>query len=166
MARFNTPSGIAVDSAKGNVFVADMFNHTIRKMTPSGVVTTFAGFAGFTGSTDGTGFVARFNFPNGLAIDGSGNLYVADQQNSAIRKITPGAVVTMLAGLPGSCGSADGTNAVARFCNPAGVAVGAGGTLYVSDSVGQYDSSGFIRRCCDDDRLDIQRPLAAPMNRE
>ena len=79
LARFNTPSGIAVDSA-GNVFVADMFNHTIRKITPSGAVTTFAGFAGFTGSTDGTGFNARFNFPNGLGIDGSGNLYVADQQ--------------------------------------------------------------------------------------
>src|SRR5437867_67532 len=107
-ARFNFPGCAAVDGS-GNVYVADAANQTIRKITPSGVVTTLAGLAGSSGSADGTGSAARFNLPFGVAVDGSGSVYVADTYNHTIRQITPGGVVTTLAGLAGSSGSADGT---------------------------------------------------------
>ncbi len=83
-ARLNHPIGVAVDTA-GCVFVADAFNHTIRKVTPAGVVTTPAGLAGSSGSADGTGSAARFNNPSGVAVDTAGNLYVADSGNNTIR---------------------------------------------------------------------------------
>ena len=83
-ARFFHPKGVAVD-AVGNVYVTDSTNHTIRKVTPAGVVTTLAGSAGRTGGADGTGSIARFHFPSGVAVDGAGNLYVADNSNNTIR---------------------------------------------------------------------------------
>ncbi|WP_426672077.1 putative Ig domain-containing protein [Mucilaginibacter sp. McL0603] len=93
-ARFNDPFGTVTD-ASGNVYVADFGNNAIRKITPAGVVTTFAGsLSGTAGTTDGTGTAALFNEPDGLAIDGSGNIYVADYGSNRIRKITPAAVVT------------------------------------------------------------------------
>ena len=138
-ARFTGPSAVAVDSV-GNLYVVDSYNNTIRKVTPVGtnwVVTTLAGKAGVTGSADGTNSTARFNFPNGVAVDSAGNLYVADYYNDTIRKLTPVGtnwVVTTLAGLAGVAGAADGTNSTARFNNPYGVAVDTNGNLYVSDS--------------------------------
>ncbi len=132
-ARFYKPYGVAVDSS-GNIFVADTNNHTIRKVTPAGVVTTLAGLAGSDGSTDGTSSAARFTNPNGVAVDGNGNVYVADTANYTIRKITPTGVVTTLAGLAGDAGSADGTGSTARFTNPTGIAVDSGGNVYVADS--------------------------------
>ena len=76
-ARFNQPSGVATDSA-GNVYVADFFNHTMRKITPDGVVTTLAGLAGSAGNEDGTGSAARLNLPQGIAADSAGNIYAAE----------------------------------------------------------------------------------------
>jgi len=104
-ARFWYPQGVAVDGA-GNVYVADLKNHTIRKMSAAGVVTTLAGSAGVSGSADGTGSAARFNSPAGVAVDGAGNVYVADGSNHTIRKVTAAGVVTTLAGSAGSSGSA------------------------------------------------------------
>jgi len=131
-ARFSFPAGIAVDAA-GTVYLADESNHSIRKISPAGAVTTFAGSSGTPGSADGTGTAAQFSFPNGVAIDGAGTLYVADQGNHTIRKVTADGVVTTLAGSPGALGSADGVGSAARFRFPAGVVVDSAGTLYVAD---------------------------------
>src|SRR5207245_1130651 len=133
-ARFYQPAGTAVDTT-GNVYVADSGNYTIRKITPSGVVSTLAGVAGSSGSADGTGSAARFYNPRGVAVDSAGNVYVADTQNYTIRKITPAAVVSTLAGLAGSSGSVDGTGSAARFYNPIGVAVDSAGNVYVADAL-------------------------------
>ena len=135
-ARFQYPNGVAVDSS-GNVYVADTLNHSIRKITAGGVVTTLAGAAFFYGNADGAGSVARFSYPNGVAVDSSGNVYVADTLNHTIRKITAGGVVTTLAGTAVSIGSADGTGHAARFSSPNGVAVDSSGNIYVADT---YDS--------------------------
>jgi sugar lactone lactonase YvrE len=132
-AQFNFPLGVAVDT-NGNVYVAEGSNEDIRKITPAGLVTTFAGLAGSYGTADGTGSAARFNWPSSLAMDANGNLFVADNENSTIRKITPAGVVTTIAGFPGSGGAADGTGNVARFYNPNGLAVDAAGNIYVADT--------------------------------
>ena len=139
-ARFNYPSGLAVDSV-GNVFVADTSSHTIRKLTPVGdnwVVSTVAGLAGTPDSADGTNSDARFNRPMAVALDNAGNLYVADRYNHTIRRIAPvGAdwVVTTVAGLAGARDHDDGTNNAARFYSPGGIAVDGAGNLYVADTL-------------------------------
>jgi len=132
-ASFSYPVGIAVD-ARGNLYVADTDNSTIRKITSAGVVSTLAGTAGTVGSADGTGLAASFEYPEGIAVDASGNLYVADSGNSTIRKITPANVVSTLAGTAGTVGSADGTGSAASFDYPEGIAVDASGNLYVADT--------------------------------
>ena len=129
-ASFNAPSGIAID-ATGNLYVADRANNKIRKITSAGVVSTFAG-SGTAGAADGTGTAASFNSPQGVAVDASGNVYVADDGNHKIRKITPAGVVSTLAG-SGTAGSADGTSSAASFKNPIGIAVDAVGNVYVAD---------------------------------
>ncbi|MFH6999695.1 hypothetical protein ACHRVZ_17360, partial [Flavobacterium sp. FlaQc-57] len=127
-AKFSNPQGITVD-ASGNVYVADISNHKIRKITPAGEVTTLAGST--SGFADGTGPAAQFSGPTGVAVDASGNVYVADKSNKKIRKITPAGVVTTLAG--STQGFADGTGSAAKFYYPTGVAVDASGTVYVAD---------------------------------
>jgi streptogramin lyase len=130
-AKFAGPSGVAVD-ASGTVYVADSGNDRIRKVTPSGKVTTLAG-RGERGFADGKGASARFRYPGGVAVDASGTVYVADSGNNRIRKVTPSGQVTTLAGR-GEWGFADGKGASARFWSPRGVAVDASGTVYVADS--------------------------------
>jgi sugar lactone lactonase YvrE len=130
-ASFNNPTGVAIDTS-GNVYVADCYNHLIRKITSGGEVTTLAG-SGTWGYSDGIGTAASFHNPYGVAVDASGNIYVADWGNHSIRKITSGGVVTTLAG-SGSAGSADGTGTAASFYWPAGVAVDTSGNVYVADS--------------------------------
>jgi len=132
-ALFYQPQGLAVDGA-GNVYVADTGNHTIRKVSPAGHVTTLAGSPLNYGSTNATGGNARFRAPAGLALDSATNLYVADSLNHTLRQVTPAGAVTTLAGIPGSFGSADGTGAAARFWLPQGVAVDNAGRVYVADS--------------------------------
>ncbi len=133
LAHFNYPQGIAV-GALGDVFVADTSNHTIRKISPAGVVTTLAGSAGNAGSADGPGGVARFNRPHGLAVDADGNVLVADTSNHTLRRIAPDGFVTTVAGLAGNPGSADGNGRDARFNLPTDVALDRRGRLYVADS--------------------------------
>src|SRR4029434_7632441 len=105
------------------VYVAEQNNHTILKIAPGGIVTTLAGLAGNSGSGNGTGSVARFNRPQGVAVDTTGTVYVADTGNNTIRQITPGGVVTTLAGLAPQFGSNDGTGSAARFGGPQAITV-------------------------------------------
>ena len=129
-ASFNMPTGIAVDSS-GNVYVTDGTTLSIRKITPAGVVTTFAG-SGTSGVADGTGTAASFNLPMSIAVDSSGNLYVPDMINSLMRKITPAGVVTTLAA-SGTAGSTNGIGTAASFASPYGIAADSSGNLYVTD---------------------------------
>jgi hypothetical protein len=133
VARFSSPSDVAVDGA-GNVFVADTGNHTVRKITPAGVVATLAGEVGVSGNSDTSG-AARFNHPTGIAVDGSGVVYVADTDNNSIRRVTTTGAVFTLAGHAGAGGSADGTGTAATFDHPSGIAIDTGGNLYVADSL-------------------------------
>jgi sugar lactone lactonase YvrE len=130
-ARFNGPTGIAFGS-NGDLYVADTGNYTVRKITVNGVVTTLAGRPGVQGAADGVGANALFTQPRGVAVDGSGNIYVTD--GSAVRKITPAGVVTTVAGAQGDYGNSDGVGAAARFRTPDGIVLDKAGNAYVADS--------------------------------
>jgi sugar lactone lactonase YvrE len=129
-ASFHYPYGIAAD-ASGNLYVGDSFNNKIRKITPAGAVTNFAG-SGTAGATNGSSLTAKFDGPQGTAVDAAGNVYVADGNNHLIRKITPTGVVTTVAG-SGVAGSADGVGTAASFSYPSAVALDAAGNIYVAD---------------------------------
>ena len=131
-ARFSAPVGLTRDGS-GNYYVADQTNHTIRKISASGVVTTLAGTAGQSGSVDGTDVAARFNLPTGITCNAQGDLYVSDLGSHLIRKITAAGVVTSLAGQAGASGSSDGSGTAARFFKPAGLAIDSAGNIYVAD---------------------------------
>jgi sugar lactone lactonase YvrE len=130
-AQFYTPVGLAA-GPDGSLYVGDQFNHVIRKISPAGVVSTLAGLAATPGSADGTGAAARFNMPYGLALDLTGNLYVADHGNSLIRKVTPAGVVTTVAG--STSGYVDATGAAAKLANAHGLTVDPAGNIYVADT--------------------------------
>lgn len=147
-ASFSYPTGIAVDTS-GNLFLADSENQTIQKITPAGVVTTFAGSPGVFGSADGSGTNATFSRPTGIAIDGSDNLYVADTNNDTIRKITSSGMVSTLAGSVGITGHNYGIGSSATFTYPTAMAVDSAGNVYVVDSAnvaGYSDSESSLRK--------------------
>jgi len=139
-ALFHFPVGMAID-AQGNLYVADTYNHRIRKISPQGVVSTFAG--GEKGLVDGEGATARFYMPADVAIDAKGNLYVADAWNHRIRKLTlegNEVVVSTFAG-NGTTGHkqgahSDGSREEARLDEPIGITIDAKGNLYVADASG------------------------------
>lgn len=136
-ASFYYPKGIANDGTY--LYVADTHNHTVRRVTTAGVVTTIAGYAGSSGTSNGTGTAVRFNLPYAVAVNpacivaGTCDLYVADDGNHAVRIVTTGGVVTTLAGTIGTSGSANGTGTAATFNSPAGIATD-GTNVYVADS--------------------------------
>lgn len=128
---FDTPSGVAIDSA-GNVIVADTGANRIRRISPSGAVITLAG-DGMAGDRDGLAAQARFNGPIGIAVDGKGNVYVADSYNDRIRLITADGQVRTLAGQDGP-GFADGQGSAAAFDTPTGIALDRHGAVLVADT--------------------------------
>jgi sugar lactone lactonase YvrE len=132
-ARFDQPASMVADTAQ-NLYVADSYNHVIRRITVEGVVSTFAGSPGIPGSNDGTGSAAQFRFPESISIDAAGVLYVADRGNHTIRKISPAGAVSTLAGVAGSSGAVNGAGTAARFSSPSGVLAYGDGTLIVSDT--------------------------------
>jgi hypothetical protein len=128
-AQFSLPQGVALDSAT-NLYVADNQNHQIRRIAPDGTVTVVAGSIGLTGYADGVGLGApQFNAPMAVAIDTLSNLYIADTTGELIRKISPSAVVTTIAGQPGVKGHADATGTNATFNTPTGVGVDTSGNV-------------------------------------
>ncbi len=135
-ARFGFLQGITVGPL-GNVYVCDAENNTIRKVSPAGVVSTIAGVSGSVGSTDGAGNIAKFNIPKGIAIDDSGNIFVTDQDNNTIRKISTSGLVSTFAGLAGSFGHADGVGNAARFRLPNGLTIDGSNNLYLIDKTNQ-----------------------------
>ncbi len=143
-ASFNHPSGVAVDN-NGDTYVADYWNNKIRKISAAGLVSTFAG-SGAAGAANGNGSAASFNYPHGIAVDGSGNVYVADRNNNKIRKITSAGAVTTLAG-SGTAGGTDGVGAAASFNLLIGVAIDASGNVYVADGsykIRKITSAGLV----------------------
>lgn len=132
-ARFSAPIGIARNSA-GTVYVADASNHTIRSIALDGTVGTLAGTAGVSGASDGRGAAARFSYPTGVAVAGDGTIYVTDTSNNLIRRISPGGVVTTVAGVPAIAGHQDGTGTAALFNQPTGLGIDSAGNLYVADT--------------------------------
>ena len=135
VATFNFPSGVAID-ATGNTYVADTANHRIRKITPAGIVSTVAGngAAGFSG--DGAiATAASLNQPVGVAVDSAGNIYIADQLNNRVRKVTPAGIITTFAGTGTAGAAGDGASATsAQLNSPAGLAIDSAGNLLIADS--------------------------------
>jgi len=148
-AQLNYPNGVAADTA-GNLFIADTYNHCVRKVTTGGVITTVAGNGteGF-GGEGGPATSAQLNAPSGVAVDTAGNLFIADRNNNRIRKVTPGGVISTVAGNGTQGFSADGGPATSAQLNaPLGVAVDTARNLFIgdygNDRVRKVTSSGII----------------------
>ena len=150
-AQLDSPTGVAVDGA-GNLYIADTFNHRIRKVDAAGVITTVAGFGstgGFGGGFGGDGgaaTAAQLGFPRGVALDGAGNLYIADNSNGRIRKVDAAGVISTVAG--GGSGGDGGPATEAQLWGPAGVALDGAGNLYIAESgnhrIRKVDAAGVI----------------------
>lgn len=147
-ATFTNPAGVAVDSS-GNIYVADENNNEIRKITPAGVVSLFAGSPTMaTGHADGTGSAATFFGPEGIAVDSSDNVWVADSSNNEIREISPSGQVTTVAGSYLTSGHANGSGTSATFSMPTGITADSSGNLYVADygsnEIRKIDSTNVV----------------------
>ncbi|WP_299253351.1 T9SS type A sorting domain-containing protein [uncultured Cytophaga sp.] len=129
--KFNNPAGIAIDS-EGNIYLADVGNNKIKKITPDGIVTTVAG-SGQAGDADGIAATASFDHPRGIAIDAIGNLYITDYGNNKIRLVTSEGIVSTIAG-SGLEGDLDGLGEAAEFNNPRDIALDASGNIFVTDN--------------------------------
>ena len=174
-ARFNFPAGIVVDKA-GNLYVADRANHVIRKIYAPTVgsksnptnwlATTFAGTAGVMGTNDGTGANALFGYngyypgPSGVAVDNDDNIYVTDNGNNTIRKITLSGVVTTIGGLARITGSSDGAGQSAQFDAPSGITVDSGGVLYVADLLNNTIRKGTFTAYAPSKAVNYSFPVA------
>lgn len=135
VATFKALRDVALDATAGIVYIADDLAHNLRALTlASGTVSTLAGSSSASGFVDATGTAARFDLPSGICVDGAGNVFVADTLNHAIRKVSPGGVVTTLAG-NGNSGSANGVGAAASFDRPMDVACDGAGNVFVSDHI-------------------------------
>lgn len=145
-SRFFNPHGIAADGT-GNIYIADRYNHTIRKISVDGTVSTIAGKAGFSGSQDGQGTLARFNEPWGLCVSEEGVVYVADTKNNKIRQVDLEGNVKTVAGT-GNFGSSNAQGLAATFGNPTGIELDAFGNLYVADHlthiIRKIDNRGIV----------------------
>jgi sugar lactone lactonase YvrE len=169
-AAFHTPSGLACD-AEGNIYVADTGNHAIRKISPQGVVTTLAG-NGTAGFRDGLGAQAQFNGPIGVAVDASGDVYVADTYNDRIRVIrADGHVITLAGGE--KPGYQDGSASVARFDTPTGLAVDALGNVWIADTrnnaIRKLTPRGEVSTLVNElaqDKNAVRRPLSLAVTRD
>lgn len=128
-AKFRYPLEVTLDKSD-NIYVVDHANHKIRKITPSGFVSTLAG--SFQGFADGTGTSARFDYPKGITIDTKGTIYVADTFNYKIRKITPDGIVSTVAG--STAGYAEGSGGSAQFNRLDGIVIDSENTIYVCDT--------------------------------
>jgi len=148
-AQLNLPNGVAVDSS-GNLYIADRYNDRIRKVTSGGLISTEAGTNAFGYSGDGgPATSAQLNYPAGVAVDSSGNLYIADRDNDRIRKVTSGGIISTVAGTGAWGYSGDGGAATdAQLYAPRGVAVDSSGNLYIADfdnhRIRKVTSSGII----------------------
>jgi sugar lactone lactonase YvrE len=131
-ARLCRPRGIALDR-QGNLWVADTGNHLLRRIDPTGRVTTMAGTPGVCGSRDGRGGDAQFCDPQDVGVDAWNNVYIVDTGNSTIRMLNPKGEVSTLAGQAGSCNAVDGSPGASRLCAPSGITVD-GNDLYVADT--------------------------------
>ena len=145
-SRFFNPHGIAVDG-NGNIYIADRYNHTVRKITVDGVVSTMAGKPGFSGSQDGDGETARFNEPWGICASEEGVVYVADTKNNKIRRIDLEGNVKTIAGT-GNFGSSNAQGLAATFGNPTGIEIDDFGNIYVADHlthiIRKIDNRGIV----------------------
>ena len=138
-AYLHSPGGVAVD-AVGNLFVADTYNNRIREVSASGIITTVAGGGAYNGfgGDGGPATAASLGFPNGVAVDAFGNLFIADTSNSRIRKVSAGGIITTVAGTGTAGFSGDGGLAMAaQMSSPAGVLVDAAGNLFIADAGNQ-----------------------------
>ena len=147
IAALKNPKAVATDPA-GNFYLTDTGNHTIRKISPAGIVSTVAGKGGVAGGDNGSGSLARFRSPTGIARDDAGNFYIADTGNHTIRKINPTGGVTTLAGQAGVSGTTDGSGDTARFFSPAALTLASNGDLWVADTanhlIRKITPEGFV----------------------
>ncbi|MFI5148971.1 MAG: T9SS type A sorting domain-containing protein [Bacteroidia bacterium] len=148
-AQLDSLSGVAIDAA-GNIYIADNSNNRIRKVSPAGLITTIAGTGtGGYGGDGGPATSALLNFPNGIALDGAGNIYIADGSNNRVRKISPSGIINTIAGNGTAGFGGDGGPATtAQLNGPAAIAIDKTGNVYIADCTNQrirkVDSSGTI----------------------